>query len=221
MFISFASIVFGFSLGALAAPSSLGGDSLAQRTSTTCGGLNGIAGFFDTTPNVTLSAWNRTLPNANDTGVPLVLVPIGETGGPNAVHLENLATFASVGINFWPTVALDQGTLIGNFMSTPADGGVPTFTVATQAAAGTALQFSSSSKSLPNNPIFCAVASTSAEGGGPRGPALAIGTDTDHFSLCQSQGPANLIIYQASATNDGSYDFNTCYPVTVVIDDLV
>ncbi|KIJ29425.1 hypothetical protein M422DRAFT_36950 [Sphaerobolus stellatus SS14] len=218
MFISFASIVLGFSLGALAAPSSLGGDSLAQRTSTTCGGLNGIAGFFDTTPNVTLSAWNRTLPNANDTGVPLVLVPIGETGGPNAVHLENLATFASVGINFWPTVALEQGTLIANFMST--SDGVPTFTVATQAAAGTALQFSSSARPLPNNPIFCAVASTSAEGGGPRGPALAVGTDTDHFSLCQS-GVANTIIYQASATNNGAYDFSTCYPVTVVIDDLV
>ncbi|KIJ42367.1 hypothetical protein M422DRAFT_254441 [Sphaerobolus stellatus SS14] len=98
--------------------------------------------------------------------------------------------------------------------------GVPTFTVATQAAAGTALQFSSSIRPLPNNPIFCAVASTSAEGGGPRGPALAVGTDTDHFSLCQS-GVANTIIYQASATNNGAYDFSTCYPVTVVIDDLV
>jgi len=213
MFTSIASMVLCFTLGALAAPSAT---SLTQR-STTCGGLNGIGGFFDTTPNVTLSAWNRSLPNANDTGVPLVLVPIGERGGPgNAVHLENLATLVSVATNLWPSITLEEGTLIADFV--PSD--IPSFTVATQAIAGAPLQFSTSVQPLPNNPVFCAVASTSAEGGGPRGPALAVGTDTDHFSLCQS-GRANIIIYQPSVTNDGSYDFNTCYNVTVIFDDLV
>ena len=38
-------------------------------------------GAFDTAQNFTLAAWNTTLPNANNTGVPLVLGQAGAISG--------------------------------------------------------------------------------------------------------------------------------------------
>jgi len=212
MFFSASTVVLSLALTAFAAPRPLGAhSSLEKRSSTTCGGLNGIAGFFDTTFNFTLTALNDTLPNANQSGSPLVLGPIGESGG---VHLEALSTFASVPLNDWPNLSLINGTLIAN-MQVPGEAPLPT--VATQVVGGDTILFSTTNKPIAPNPVFCAIADTDPEGGSPF-PSLAVGTDADSFSLCLIPGSTqNNIIYKASATNDGTYDFSTCYSVNVLI----
>jgi len=89
MFLSASSVVLSIALTAFAAPHpTFKFSSLQKRSSETCGGLNGIAGFFDTAFNFTLATLNQTMPNANGTGAPLVLGPVGERSG---VHLEALS----------------------------------------------------------------------------------------------------------------------------------
>ena len=49
------------------------------------------AGLFDHAKDFTLSAWNTTLPNANATGVPLV-VSLGSAG----VHVLSVRTYLNI-----------------------------------------------------------------------------------------------------------------------------
>ncbi|KAF8638633.1 hypothetical protein AX17_002058 [Amanita inopinata Kibby_2008] len=58
--------------------------------------------------NFTLSAWNTTLPNANSTGVPLVL---GQNGASAGLSFQVTATFASYPYNDFPILGLVDGSL--------------------------------------------------------------------------------------------------------------
>ncbi|KAJ7461107.1 hypothetical protein FB451DRAFT_1268978 [Mycena latifolia] len=56
----------------------------------------------------TLAAWNVTRPNANSTGVPLVLGQDTVNDGPN---VEVTSTYASYPSNVYPTLSLSNGSL--------------------------------------------------------------------------------------------------------------
>lgn len=66
-------------IAAFAAPSPTA--ELPKRTSETCGGLNGLDGYFDTSTKFVLSTLNNTLPNASAGGAPLFLRRAGKMGG--------------------------------------------------------------------------------------------------------------------------------------------
>ena len=110
-----------------------------KRTSPSCDGLGG--GAFDRVNSFTFAAYNTSLPNANTTGVPLVL---GQAGAISGLELKVLSvrvqqkaftwrcadtaawmaqTFASFAFNQYPTIALEEGRLIPKGMGvTPAKG---------------------------------------------------------------------------------------------------
>jgi hypothetical protein len=80
--------VFSFAIAAVsAAPAALQARQFAVGPQ--CAGL-GVA-TFDVTYNFTLAAYNKTLPNANDTGVPLVL---GQNGAIDGAEFKVLSVRA-------------------------------------------------------------------------------------------------------------------------------
>ncbi|KAJ7454409.1 hypothetical protein FB451DRAFT_1518019 [Mycena latifolia] len=56
----------------------------------------------------TLAAWNVNRPNANSTGVPLVL---GQDSATDGASVEVTSTYASYPYNVYPTVSLSNGSL--------------------------------------------------------------------------------------------------------------
>ncbi|OCH89963.1 hypothetical protein OBBRIDRAFT_777746 [Obba rivulosa] len=178
-----------------------------------CDGLG--AGVFDIAPNVTLAALNSTLPNANSTGAPLVM---GQAGAVDGASFKILSTWASFPFNDFPTMSLNNGSLIPNAaigVVSAADNNV------TEASAPSWIL---TTFDLPASvQIYCGVADTDPAGGGTGFPLLAVHGDTDHFSLCSAGDFTNAqtnIIWRASAVNDGSYNFTSCYPVHIQIIEM-
>ena len=64
---------------AFAATAAVALPAVKRDLAPSCNLLGG--GAFDTAQNFTLAAWNTTLPNANNTGVPLVLGQAGAISG--------------------------------------------------------------------------------------------------------------------------------------------
>jgi hypothetical protein len=128
-----------------------------------------FAGGFDTASNFTLAALNRTLPNANSTGAPLVLGQAGAIDGAEfevlSVILSNFnendkrlmsrrQTWASFPFNQWPSLSLLDGGLTGNM--DPPSGAVKT--VSTGASNGSEVSFVTTSLDPPSPaPVYCAV----------------------------------------------------------------
>ncbi|EMD35782.1 hypothetical protein CERSUDRAFT_115735 [Gelatoporia subvermispora B] len=179
-----------------------------------CDGLG--AGVFDIAPQITLAALNTTLPNANNTGAPLVM---GQAGAVDGASFAILSTFASFPFNEFPTLSLLNGTLIPNL-----PGGILANASDSSVAAGTAPSWIITGLDLPTPAqIYCGVADTDPAGGGTGFPLLALNGDTDHFSLCSAgdfHAAQTNIIWRASSVNDGSYNFTSCYPVHIQIIEL-
>jgi len=178
-----------------------------------CDGLG--AGIFDIAPNITLAAFNTTLPNANDTGAPLVM---GQAGAVDGAEFKILSTWASFPFNDFPTMSLNNGTLLPNSPDGPISVSDSNVTVAAEPL------WVLTTFDLPTPAqIYCGVADTDPAGGGTGFPLLAVHGDTDHFSLC-SAGDFPLaqtnVVWRASAINDGSYNFTSCYPVHIQIVEL-
>ncbi|OBZ72771.1 hypothetical protein A0H81_06937 [Grifola frondosa] len=165
-------------------------------------------GVLDTAHNFTLAAYNTTLPNANSTGAPLVF---GQAGAVDGASFKVLSTSASYPFNDFPLLSLTNGALLPNGPVQASDANV---------TAGQELLWVLTTVNLPTPAqIYCAVLDTSPYGGGTGFPRLAVHNDIDSFSLCSLDDPnaQNNVVYKASAINDGSYDFSTCYPVQIQI----
>lgn len=80
LFLMLFRIVYALVLSVSAAPSPVfSSGNLQKRSEETCGGFNGLGGFFDTSFNFTLSTLNNTEPSGDGTqGTPLALDPIGK-----------------------------------------------------------------------------------------------------------------------------------------------
>ncbi|CAL1702399.1 unnamed protein product [Somion occarium] len=169
-----------------------------------CDGLGG--GAFDEQPNLSLAAYNTSLPNANSTGAPIVLGQAGAIAG------AEFKTYASYPYNDFPTFSLDEGALV------PKGAGI---TVAdTDVLVGGQLGFVVTNLNPPTPAqIYCALASTDPMGGGTGLPVLAVHGDPDSFSLCRA-GDDPLaqtnVVYQAQPNNTG-YIYDSCYPVRLQI----
>ncbi|KAI0692696.1 hypothetical protein C8T65DRAFT_669343 [Cerioporus squamosus] len=161
-------------------------------------------GAFDTATNFTLAAWNTTLPNANNTGVPLVL---GQAGAIPGAEFKVLSTFASYPFNQYPSMSLDKGRLIphGTNVAPAQAGTVPD---------GSEPGFVTSNTVDPEQgpQIYCAVADIDPAGHGTGHPFLAVNGDTDSFALCKD-GSQNNVVFKP--TSGKSYDVASCYAVKV------
>ncbi|TCD71102.1 hypothetical protein EIP91_000196 [Steccherinum ochraceum] len=166
-------------------------------------------GAFNTANNFTIAAWNKTLPNANTTGVPLVL---GEASGEDAESsFRVLSTLASVGSNEFPTWNIVNGVLLPNGR---APGGVVegNFTLGGSPNWGIG-----AASLLPNPSLYCLLVNTDPNGGGNGFPILAGNGDSDNFSLCPTtQGQVN-VVYNATVDNSDTYVFDECYEVNLQI----
>ncbi|THH32667.1 hypothetical protein EUX98_g1489 [Antrodiella citrinella] len=168
--------------------------------------IPGCEGFgpavFNTASDFTITALNRTLPNANDTGAPLV---IGQAGAVTGESFVVLSTFASVAVNEFPTWNLTNGVLLPNG---------PVLVSQTNFTAGTAPQWELGQNLPVPAAIWCAVISTSAEGGpGSENPTLAGEGDTDDFFLCPTDIGQVNVVYKPIADNFDQYIFDECYAV--------
>ncbi|RDX40628.1 hypothetical protein OH76DRAFT_1412848 [Lentinus brumalis] len=163
-------------------------------------------GAFDTATNFTLAAWNTTLPNANNTGVPLVL---GQAGAISGAEFKVFSTFASFPFNQYPSLSLDKGRLIphGTDVAPAKAGTVPD---------GSEPGFIVSNDSDPEQgaQIYCGVADIDPAGHGTGHPFLAVNGDTDSFALCKA-GTQNNIVFKPAAGK--GYDLSSCYAVKVQI----
>ncbi|KAF8576278.1 hypothetical protein K439DRAFT_677543 [Ramaria rubella] len=173
-----------------------------------------FTGGFDSLANFTLAALNTTLPNANNTGAPLVL---GPGGAIESEELEFLTTWATWQFNQWPSLTLTKGGLTAN--QDPPQSTVPTSSGGP--SNGSEIFFVTTSLNPPTPaPVFCGLANTDPEGGSSPYPQLAVYGHADLFSLCLTStlpDAFNSVIYNATADNFGTYVFESCYPVTLMM----
>lgn len=68
-----------------------------------------------------------------------------------------------------------------------------------------------------NSPDSCHIAQSITDPAG-RGtqPRLSIQGNSSDFSLCQS-GDLNVVVFEATSDNFGSYDYDSCYGVAILI----
>ncbi|KAL6298751.1 hypothetical protein BKA93DRAFT_833949 [Sparassis latifolia] len=182
---------------------------LTTRQSDPCAGL-GIASF-PTEYNFTLAAWNWTLPNANDTGAPLV---IGQAGAVDGESFGVLSTWATYSYAEWTTFSLIDGALIPYSADGAASNGVDA-----NIFSGEELLWVFTVNPPPPAEIYCGVADPDPAGGYEYA-ALAVNGSTDGFSLCLLGEPPyvqNNIVYRASPNNTDGYNYESCYGVRVQI----
>ncbi|KAK0450326.1 uncharacterized protein EV420DRAFT_1621954 [Desarmillaria tabescens] len=156
----------------------------------------------------TFAALNTSLPNANDTGVPLVL---GQDGAIDGASLEVTSTYASFPYNDYPSILLTGGSLKAYRSS-----GV-SITNATAVQSGGELQWITSSYySATPGTSYSAVTTQSG-----KYAVLAVFGNTDLWSLCPSHAfrGQNNVVYNVStvASPYASYDPSDCYKVTLNI----
>ncbi|KAI0743001.1 hypothetical protein C8Q80DRAFT_947918 [Daedaleopsis nitida] len=189
-------------------PSSFATPTAAKRAEPGpwCDGLGPSA--FDTYPNFQLTAFNKT---GDTTGVPLVL---GFTGTGKDVDGATI-TFTSQESH--------PGTEAGNYSLVQGHvvphGEQPT--VNNLIGPGEPLKFLARDGLDPAtypSQQYCAVAPTSAHGGGDGHPILAVRQETELFSICEWFGQQAVVFAPESGL---AYDVSTCYNVTVkLITDL-
>ncbi|KAI9058927.1 hypothetical protein FKP32DRAFT_1596802 [Trametes sanguinea] len=187
-------------LGLVAATSTMANPMARASSHPACNGLG--PGAMDTTGNFTLGAINTTLPNANTTGAPIVVV-IG--GAYILIDTYQLGTWAQYSYPlFYPNLALQNGTIIisgDSANAKPAQAG--------NVFAGNppqwAVRVNGTLNPADGAQVYCAVPSSTTNA------LLAVNGDTDSFSLCQSAFGENVVYYKAAPGHN--YDFDSCYPV--------
>ncbi|KAK0199967.1 hypothetical protein DFS33DRAFT_1388264 [Desarmillaria ectypa] len=153
----------------------------------------------------TLAALNTSLPNANNTGAPLVL---GQNGAIVGMFFE---TYASYPYNDYPYISLTRGSLKAYLSS-----GV-TITNATAVESGEELMWATSNfYSATLGTRYSAVTTQSGQYA-----ILAVFGNTDLWSLCPSRAfrGQNNVVYNVStvASPYASYVPSDCYKVTLNI----
>ncbi|PCH34741.1 hypothetical protein WOLCODRAFT_19544 [Wolfiporia cocos MD-104 SS10] len=202
-FCPYTGMMFRFSLAFILASSAVGIPTYpklpARQAADPCAGL---AGNVTDDAVFLLAALNTTLPNANATGVPLVL-------GSNGTDYGIIVTYASYPESIFPqNITLTEGdlTLLSSSDYLAYDVSVN---------AGYGLNFllvdlQPGPDGLPGaDPIYCVQEDVS--------PAiLAVNGDAESFSLCETLGggPAQkAVIWKANSENGGVYNYTSCYPV--------
>ncbi|KAH9833318.1 uncharacterized protein C8Q71DRAFT_713219 [Rhodofomes roseus] len=194
----FASIVLPLALaaGSLAMP-------MARQNSCTNLGAGATASL---TYNFTLSAVSPTAADSA-TGTNLLVTP-GPAGTSGEAVDYWLSTFSGTGSSNFPTFTLEDGALIPQpnaanqdyvaWDTTVEAGKYIDFTV-------TDAIFGGSNEATP----YCAVSDASGF------VTLAANGVSNGFSLCATTNDNYVLVFQASSTNDGSYQYNTCQPQNI------
>ncbi|KZT21851.1 hypothetical protein NEOLEDRAFT_1138857 [Neolentinus lepideus HHB14362 ss-1] len=196
-------------LALVAAPLVSAFPSLSERQSSGswCSGLGGAA--YDVAYNFTLAALNTSLPNANTTGAPIVLNSAANGAGAGVYGLATYNTQPGT-IDTYPNFTLVHGVLTANEPSAPQCA-----PVSSGASSGEPVGFSGNC-SAPASPhqVFCSVANTDPAHGSL--PILALNNHDTLFSICHqnSSTPVDILVYNATSKSD-SYNFDSCYSVTV------
>ncbi|KAH9840794.1 uncharacterized protein C8Q71DRAFT_423582 [Rhodofomes roseus] len=159
--------------------------------------------------NFTLSAYNLDKPNANSTGVPLVLA-LGPPGTSAAASEWVIATQKTAGSDDWPYWTMVNGVLtpqpgpneqgLGAYASTVDQGDVPAFIVTI-------------AESDPNPAdIYCGADESDEY------LVLSVNNNPDGFSLCTATDDydQNVVVYEAEQSNS-AYSYDTCYAVHIYI----
>ncbi|KAF9477214.1 hypothetical protein BDN70DRAFT_811045 [Pholiota conissans] len=162
--------------------------------------------------NFTLGAVNTSLPNANFTGVPLVL---GQAGAIAGESFYVTSTYASYPYNDYPSLGLINNTLRAYTKSGAW------ITNTTDVQSGAALSWGTSTLyTQPDPPIFSAIRIPTYEC-----PLLAVHGFADLWSLCPFAGtrPQTNVIFNMSADNTSppppylGFDPADCYGVVITI----
>ncbi|KAI0791931.1 hypothetical protein C8Q75DRAFT_731813 [Abortiporus biennis] len=188
-----ASVAFTTFTTTFAAPTIAPAIELDNRdVSAACGGLpNAVSDYV----NFTLTALYKNIPNDNITGIPLV---VGQAGAISGEELKVFSTFAS-----YPFLDLFQLHLAKGGITATGNGtgSEPHFVVTTP-------------EEPPAEDVYCALVSTSANGSpNSQFPRLAIGPDSDSFSLCPDGSQVN-VFYKPSESQEG------CEPVDLLMISL-
>ncbi|KIP01532.1 hypothetical protein PHLGIDRAFT_349127 [Phlebiopsis gigantea 11061_1 CR5-6] len=145
-----------------------------------------------------LTALNTTLPNANTTGVPLVIGSVSATTGAESY---SLSTYASYPYNQRPNLELFEGRLFAwGSDQYDAVAGVP--------LSGSVLEFIAPPQGISEQ-AFCVT---------PRGSdlySLAVNGDTTSWSLCPDghSGGQVRVVYNATENSNG------CYSIELLLSD--
>ncbi|KAI0776708.1 hypothetical protein BD413DRAFT_602233 [Trametes elegans] len=174
---------------------------------------------FATYGPFTLSAVNTSYGVPRRLGAALTLSPSVSNSSAAARSLATNATYPEVE---FPAFELADGSLFGVNNASTGSGAI-----AHNVHAGHPLSFEVSHDALDPDPVFCAAVGTSAAGGNPRYPLLALRGDLHKFALCVAYPRAdshdadadatalNVVVYKPRRRNHGVYDFDTCYGVYV------
>ncbi|KIM43838.1 hypothetical protein M413DRAFT_68669 [Hebeloma cylindrosporum] len=165
--------------------------------------------------NFTLAAVNVTLPNANQTGAPLVL---GQDGASSGISFYVTSTYASFPYNDYPTLGLVNHTL----RAYRQDGSWNTN--ATEVKSGGTLGWVTSTKYRQLAPdVYSAIREPDDEYA-----LLAAHGFSNLWSLCPFPGnrPQTNVVFNISAADDtrssaSSPDPALCYPVRINIVPIV
>lgn len=158
--------------------------------------------------NLTLAAYNTTLPNHDHNGAPLVL---GQNGATSGVTPHVTSTRTSFPYDDYPTLALINGSL----RAYSSDGSWNTN--ASEVRSGNTLGWVTTTRfAKPAPKIYTAVTVPLA-----RYPLLAVHGRSDLWSLCPFPGrlgQTNVVYDVAAATNGlGGFDVRNCYDVILFI----
>ncbi|KAF9531476.1 hypothetical protein CPB83DRAFT_849085 [Crepidotus variabilis] len=159
--------------------------------------------------NFTFSALNTTQPNANTTGVPLVLGQAGATGG-YALHVSS--TYSSYPYNDYDALGLQNKILLAY----GTDGSYQTNAVAVQNGSPL-IWVTTTLPNRPADPIFSGLKLSPTS----EYPLLAANGVSSLWSLCttKSPRPQTNILFNVSTPNslDTTYDPASCYGVQILI----
>ncbi|GBE81366.1 hypothetical protein SCP_0310930 [Sparassis crispa] len=190
---------------------------LGRQTNYPCDGLGSAA--LETAYDFTLAIYNVTNGAVSSSGAPaaLTVVTFSEEDNNGAVVETNggLTTYASYPNTIFPGFSLINGTLIPSGLNgvTASDFWV---------YAGSVVLFGWSEQPdlvEPGAPIYCAVPNAVSE---VPYPVLAVNADPSSFSMClttDSGAEYYNIVYSAEGGSK-YYNYDTCYPVTVVLQGL-
>ncbi|KAF8635274.1 hypothetical protein AX15_000496 [Amanita polypyramis BW_CC] len=159
----------------------------------------------------TLAAWNATLSNANETGVPLVL---GQNGASAGLSFQVISTYSSYPYNDFPFLSLVNGSLRAHLPS-----GI-SITNATVPQSGSPLVWVSSTFNTRPAATCFSILQTPAY----RLPVLAVNGRDDLWSLCPFKGfrAQTNIVYDVAKDagvpeNWLGFDIKACYGVRIYV----
>ncbi|CCM00190.1 uncharacterized protein FIBRA_02218 [Fibroporia radiculosa] len=165
--------------------------------------------------NFTLTAYNTTHPNANDTGALLLLGKAASSGSFAVLATyESFPSFALPG----PFMHLDNGTLIPYASGSEGDATALGQNVTTGSELVFLLTEYAFDPPFPAAPIYCIlngsqIPSTTL-------PILAVNGDIYNFSLCANRNTTQTNVVYKPLPNSSTYYYDSCYPVLLHINPL-